>query len=270
MPHSSSKPVKKAQAWSSNFAVAPVPDGPDALPKVNSVTPTLASWPVHKSPESAAVNSPRPLMDSYKRNFSSAFTEGCSVAAKDAPSSSKTPKASKNPARSRGQLSTKAVCRRHYEKPEDPHFTFIQKDRVQKGQQTLGNPTISFQDGWDTLMADWTPLEVQAGRRLVFLTVDRKGTSFRLSFQVLPFKDFNSDGRQFVVSCFRPPVASSYRDQRADQKAPYYITSSDLLYLMQGILATSFTDKVKDAVRRAWHKRCYVGCCRCQCTGLSD
>jgi hypothetical protein len=111
-------------------------------------------------------------------------------------------------------------------------------------QMYSGTPSVEIITPLQTMCSDWTSQEIAAGRRLVRFSKVQHGYRFLISFVPMSQDEFadlpdGSAEHEGVVSCI-------YRQETG----LYYITSVDLIYLLERLAEDDFPVEEKNRIRR--------------------
>ncbi|KAJ3042160.1 hypothetical protein HDV00_008046 [Rhizophlyctis rosea] len=110
----------------------------------------------------------------------------------------------------------------------------------------LGTDKVKFDKSLDECgdLNRWTANELTHQRRLVELVRERVNGCWKCTFRPIPQEDIAEPATEVIVSCIRwnnPPEGVQSR---------CFITSVDLIYLLQSLLLKTFTIEEKNRIRR--------------------
>ncbi|CAO3597392.1 unnamed protein product [Absidia cylindrospora] len=104
----------------------------------------------------------------------------------------------------------------------------------------LSNANLVIDGNMDDMMKDWTDQEQQDHRRLVRFWRRQQGQhEIICNFQVIPPTNKMNTPQDIIVSCI-------YWENKDD----YFITSVDIIYLLEALIGVKFTTEEKNRVRR--------------------
>ncbi|ORZ22969.1 hypothetical protein BCR42DRAFT_403697 [Absidia repens] len=104
----------------------------------------------------------------------------------------------------------------------------------------LSNADLVIEGSMDDMMKDWTDQEQQDHRRLVRFWRRQQGQhEIICHFQAIPPTNKVNSPQEIIVSCI-------YWENKDD----YFITSVDLIYLLEALIGVRFTTEEKNRVRR--------------------
>ncbi|KAF5389434.1 hypothetical protein D9757_004310 [Collybiopsis confluens] len=98
-------------------------------------------------------------------------------------------------------------------------------------------PLLQIVTSLDVICADWDPIEQRAGRRLVKFTKVQDGRKLIVSCEPVSQDDYRET--ESVISCI-------YREETQS----YYVTSVDIIYLLERLTSDEFPVEEKNRIRR--------------------
>ncbi|KAI8089685.1 uncharacterized protein BX664DRAFT_333643 [Halteromyces radiatus] len=103
----------------------------------------------------------------------------------------------------------------------------------------LSHADLIIEGDMDAMMKDWTDQERQDNRRLVRFWRRQQNHEIICNCQSIPPTNRINAAQEIIVSCI-------YWEEKQD----YYITSVDIIYLLEALIGVRFTTEEKNRVRR--------------------